>query len=40
MKYSILKEYMQLCKMYGWEPSWAGLKAYNVQRDIRKKWTK
>lgn len=40
MKYSILKQYMRLCGMYGWEMSWKGLRAYNAQRGIRRKWAK
>lgn len=38
MHWKTIRDYMLACEMYGWEPSFEGLKAYEKTLYLRKKW--
>lgn len=39
MTYRMLKQYMFLCELNGWKPSWEGLRAFKEIGHLRKQWT-
>ncbi len=36
MRFSIMQEYIRLCRMNGWCPTWDGLNEYKHMRDMHK----
>lgn len=38
MNYRVIKEYMHLCEIYKWNPTFKGLNAYKRILKVREKW--